>query len=99
MIEQDTAQGVKTVGLAVISGQVEPGDFRDAVGGTRIKRRMLMLGDFGRIAEHFAGGGKVEATVRGPLLQGREDEMGAIDISADGRKFILKGVADKTLCR
>src|SRR4029434_4060154 len=97
MIEQDTAQGVQTVGLAVISGQVEPGDFRDTVGGTRIKRRLLMLWDFRRVAEHFAGGGKVEATVRGPLLQGGEDEMGTIDIGADGGKFILKGVADKTL--
>ena len=89
------ARGVGEYGL--ISGQVEPSDFRNAVGGARIKRRMFMLRDFRRIAEHFAGSGKVEATMRGPLFQGGKDEMGAIDISADGRKFILKGVADKTL--
>src|SRR5262249_573729 len=76
---------------------VEPSDFRNAVGGAGIKRRMFMLRDFGHIAEHFTGSGKVKVTVRDALFQGRKDEMGAIDIGADGRKFILKGVADKPL--
>src|SRR5574341_184940 len=97
MIKQETAQGIQIVGLAIISRQVKPGDFRDAIGGPRIKRGLFMLWDFRHIAEHFAGSGKVEATMRGPLFEGGKDEMGAIDIGAEGRKFILKGVADKTL--
>src|SRR5262249_23447445 len=54
VVEENARRRVQTVGFAIVSSEVEPGDLGYAVGGSRMKRRLFVLrADFG-LTEHLA---------------------------------------------
>ncbi len=61
MVEEDAGAGVEVVGLAVVHGHVVTEDFGDAVGGAGVEGGEFGLWGFSYFAEHFGGGGLVEA--------------------------------------
>ena len=97
VVEQDAVTGMRAVGLAVVAGEIESGHFADAVSGARVEAGGLGLGDLFRVAEHLARSGEVETALRGHVLEGRQDEMGAVDIGIQGGKLVVEGIAHEAL--
>ena len=62
VIEQNAAGSVEPITLPVVDGDVVPKDLCTSVGTARVKGRDLVLGRRGT-AEHFTGGGLVEAAL------------------------------------
>ena len=54
VVEENAADAKESVSLAIVSGQVKPGDFADSVGTARLKRRRLFLRHFVDVAKHLA---------------------------------------------
>ena len=61
MIEQDPVAGVESVGFPIVDGDPVAVDLGSGVGAARVERGGFLLRDFPHLAEHFAGGGLVEA--------------------------------------
>src|SRR5205807_909143 len=62
VIEQNSAHAKHAVRLAVISGEIESGNFTNAIRRPRVKRRRLCLRHFPHFAKHFRRAGEVKTT-------------------------------------
>jgi len=61
VVEQDAVAGMHPVGFAVVDGDPVAIDLGGGVRAARVEGRGFLLGNFLDLAEHFAGGGLVEA--------------------------------------
>jgi len=86
VVEQDAVAGVKSIGFAVVDGDPVAIDFGGAVGAARIEGGGFLLGNFLNFAEHFAGGGLVEAGFRFQAedTQAFEQAQGAEGVAVGG---------------
>ena len=73
MVEEDAADGVEAVGLAVVHRDPVPVDLGDAVGRARIEGGGLPLGRLGHLAEHLRARRLVEPGLRVGQADGLED--------------------------
>ena len=64
-----------------------------------MKSGPLVLRRFFGHAEHFARAGEIKPAVRGESFQGRQQEMGAVDVGVQGGELVVEGVADEALGR
>ena len=78
---------------------MKSGHLRDAVGRTRIERRLLILRRELGTAKHFACPGKVKPALWHQVLAGGQQVVGAVNIDVHGRELIVKGVVDVALRR
>src|SRR5437870_13792879 len=99
VIEKYSVGGMKVVCLTVISRQVIARNLRNTVGRTRVKLRLFVLRRDGRLAEHLAGAGEIEAGIRTNFAHTREHVMRAVDIRIDRRELIFEGITDEALSR
>ena len=97
VVEQDAAGGVHAVGFAVVAGKLKARDLADAVARARVEAGALVLRHFIHQAEHFARSGEVKAALGRQRLQRREDEMGAVDISVEGRELVIERICHEAL--
>jgi len=77
VIEEDAVAGVEAVGFAVIDGDPIGVDLGAGVGAAGVEGGDFGLGHFADSAEHFAGGGLVEAGLDAGFADGLEQADGA----------------------
>src|SRR5437588_11688985 len=83
--------------FAVVASQLISRDLADSVGGAGVEAGGLTLWNLFRLAEHLARPGEIEAGAGGILANGGQQEMRPVDIRIEGRKLVIKRVADVAL--
>ena len=97
MIEEDAADAKHSISFAIVAGQIEAGDFADAIRRARVKGSSFPLRRLANFAKHFRGAGEIKTAARPDLAQGRQHIVGAVDVGIHRGEAIGEAFVHKTL--